>query len=108
MRHSGWRVSLLIGLTLAFVSGSYCLAQDGERGVRLEDMPAAAEHGTGNNYALVIGINDYQSEDLADLEYCTADARDIAEVLKQTCVIPRTRWNCWKTSRRRVKTCSKR
>lgn len=40
-------------------------------------------HTTGNTYALVVGISDYQSSQIRDLAYAEADARAFIEYIRQ-------------------------
>jgi len=56
-------------------------AQDASKPIDIKILREAIESG---NYAIVIGINDYFSEDISDLSYAEKDARSFAEVLEKS------------------------
>jgi tetratricopeptide (TPR) repeat protein len=73
-----------IFLLIAFISLVPFVAAYGQDDKPLELAQAAAAIATGN-YAIVIGINDYDAEGILDLKYSEADALDIYDVLINNC-----------------------
>lgn len=47
------------------------------------DVVVARQEIAGGNFAIVVGVNDYAEEEIADLNYCEKDARDFAATLTE-------------------------
>jgi WD40 repeat protein len=72
MLRSCARAIIVLGLLAAALGGSSAAA----RGERPAPIP-------GKKYALLVGINDYDSPELAPLRYAENDVKDLAEVLEK-------------------------
>jgi len=53
-------------------------AQDASRQINVVEMRQEIASG---NFAIVVGVNNYSEDDIADLNYCEKDARDFAVAL---------------------------
>jgi WD40 repeat protein len=69
------RIAVLAALLLLATS---VLAQDAAKQINVADTRQEIASG---NFAIVVGVNDYVEDDIADLNYCEKDAQDFAGAL---------------------------
>ena len=62
---------------------SYALCDESNRAVGVSSVPEiiSSASGVGNKWALLVGINDYEDEEIRDLKYAVNDAKEIYKIL---------------------------
>ena len=79
-----FRIILVIPILSFIILPLAFVAALGEKPLQLESNEGLEAIGQGN-YAIIIGINDYESDDILDLKYSEADALEMYEVLTNIC-----------------------
>jgi hypothetical protein len=74
------RLSLLATVLCVALSPALLRAQD-----KPLELTQRQQQMVAGKYAVVVGINDYASEDISDLRFCESDAQSFADVLRSTC-----------------------